>query len=515
LTSSRKRWGVLAAATLALGMMTTDVSAVRIALPSIQNELDISDVAQQWVVNAYVLTMGVFAIAGGRAGDRLGRRAVFMAGVAIFVGGSVLCGLSNGSGMLIAARAFQGVGAAIMTSTNMAMVTDAFAGHSLGKAMGVLGGVGTIGVSLGSLFGGALIELAGWRSIFFINVPMAIAVIALVRWSVPERRVDHAPGIDVSGLVGLFAGITALTLGVMQAPVWGLTSAVTLSVLAGAIIIIGAWLRVEARSPDPLVDPRLLRGPVLGANFVAFCVPFMLTGLNVLLAIYLQNVLGYSPLQAGSLMLPMVITGTLGSLSVGWMLEKLGEQVMVTGGMLVAGLGAFLVGVGAGANEYSAMLPGLLLFSYGGAVSVPSMSTALMASADEAQRGMVSGVYNTARIIGGTLGLAVLGAVLATLESSKLDAEESSGLLSKIEGTHVHNLLSGGQANGAVEGLSQQQISEIEAGVRTIFDASFATTLKLSALIAVVGAVVAFRTVPGLRRRAEQTEIHRPVDPLP
>jgi EmrB/QacA subfamily drug resistance transporter len=514
--SKRKRWGVLASATLALGMMTIDVSAVRLALPSIQNELEISDVAQQWIVNAYVLTMGIFAIAGGRAGDRYGRRLVFTIGVVVFVSGSILCGLSDSSTMLIAARAGQGVGAAIMTSTNMAMVTDAFAGASLGKAMGVLGGVGTIGVSIGSLVGGLVIQLAGWEWIFFLNVPVAVVVVALVQWSVPKGRADSASGIDWTGLAGLFAGMTGLTLAVMQAPVWGLASVATLGLLGASILVIWAWLRAETRARDPLVDPELLRGATLGANFVAFCVPFVLTGLNVLLAIYLQNVLDYSPFQAGLLMLPLAITGMVGSLMVGWLLGRLGARKVVTAGMLVAALGVFLIGTAVEAsNHYVAMVPGLLLFAFGGAVAVPSMSTALMASAEVLRRGMVSGVYNTARIIGGTLGLAVLGAMLAGFESSRLEADEAGGLLDRVDATHVHNLLAGGEAAGALAGLSAQQATAVQEGVRSVFDHAFADTLQLSAIVAIAGAAVAFRIIPRLRPPAAEDPVSGHVDPIP
>ena len=198
-TSETRRWWVLAAATLALGMMTIDVSIVRVALPTIQQELDASDVSQQWIVNAYLLTMGTFAIVGGRAGDLLGRRRVFLAGVVIFISGSMLSGLAPSTGVLIAARALQGFGAAIMTPGNVAMVTDAFAGRSLGKPMGVLTGIGSIGVSIGALVGGLLITLGGWRLIFFINVPFSVLVFAIVVRYVPERRLEHPPGLDLPG----------------------------------------------------------------------------------------------------------------------------------------------------------------------------------------------------------------------------------------------------------------------------------------------------------------------------
>lgn len=486
-------------------MMTIDVSIARVALPTIQRELDASDVSQQWIINAYALTMGVFAVVGGRLGDRLGRRRVFLAGVGIFIGCSMLCGLAPSTGILIAARAGQGVGAAIMTPGNIAMVTDAWAGHSLGKAMGVLVGVGSIGVSMGSLLGGFLVEFAGWRWIFFINVPVAVLVVVLVVRFVGERRLDSALGFDIPGLAALSVGMTALTLAVMEAPAWGFGSVATIGLLASGIATLFAFLRIERRRTDPLVDPAVLRGPMLGANFVAFCVPFALSGLSVLLAIYLQNVLDYSPLETGVLMLPVTIPGLVGSLMAGSLMARLGARTVVPGGMLLAALGIFLAGLGAGQDdEYLALVPGLVLFAYGASVALPAMTATLMASAGELRRGMVSGVYNTSRLIGGALGLAVMGAMLAALEQGRLDNELSTGQLDNVAETHIHNLLAHGDTGAdQLAGLSAQGAAMVEGGVKSVFDFAFATTLEAASLIAIAGALVAIRVIPRLRPATE------------
>ena len=261
-----------------------------------------------------------------------------------------------------------------------------------------------------------------------------------------------------------------------------------------------AWLRIERREPDPLVDPAIIRGPMLGANFVAFCVPFVLTGLTVLLAIYLQTVLGYSALATGALMLPMTIPLCVGSLLSGWLLGLVGARTVVTAGMFGAAIGVFLVGVGATTGtDYLPLLPGMVVFGFGAAVALPSMTAAIMASATALNRGMVSGVYNTSRLIGGTIGLAIMGSVLATLETSKLRSEEASGNLSAVEETHVHNLLAGGRTGEeALKGL-RPEAAELEQDAREVFDAAFATTLKLSALIALAGAAVAYSIIPKLR----------------
>ncbi len=295
--------------------------------------------------------------------------------------------------------------------------------------------------------------------------------------------------------------MTALTVGLMEAPSLGWGSVATIGLLAGGGVVLYAWLRIEAREPDPLVDPAILRGPMLGANFVAFCVPFVLTGLSVLLAIYLQTVLGYSALATGALLLPMTIPMFAGSLLAGWMLGWIAARSLVTAGMFAAGIGVFLVGVGATTgSQYLPLLPGMVIFGFGGAVALPSMTAAIMASATALNRGMVSGVYNTARLVGGTIGLAVMGSTLATLEASKLHSEEASGNLSAVDETHLHNLLAGGRTGEeALQGLSSQEAAQLQDDARDVFDAAFASTLKLSALVAVAGAAVAYRIIPRLR----------------
>jgi EmrB/QacA subfamily drug resistance transporter len=496
-----RQWGVLAAATLALGMMTIDVSIVRVALPTIQDDLELSDAAQQWIVNAYLLTMGTLAIAGGRAGDRFGRRSVFLIGVGVFVSCSILAGLSESGGTMIAARAGQGVGAAIMTPGNIAMVTDAFSGRQLAKAMGVLVGIGSIGVSVGALVGGALIELASWRWVFFINVPVSAMVIALVAANVPETRADRAPGLDLPGLTTLVVGMTALTYGLVQAPVWGFGSAPALAVGLIAVGSLSAWLWLESRAADPLVDPQVLRGPMLGGNFVAFCVPFVLSGLSVFLAIYLQNVLGYTALEAGIRMLPLTVPGLIGSLLSGRLTAWLGARTVITGGMALATAGVFLVGVGADirAYEYGAVVPGLVIFAAASGAALPPMTATIMASATLPERGMVSGVYNTSRLIGSTLGLAAMGSLLGSLEAARIADEQSHGRLTTAEAGHVRHLLGGGESLQEFKALGRRDERETERGMRDVFDSSFATTAKLASIVSAIGAAIAFFVVPRLR----------------
>jgi EmrB/QacA subfamily drug resistance transporter len=490
--------GVLAAATLALAMMTIDVSIIRVALPEIQNELELSDATQQWIVNAYLLTMGTLAIAGGRAGDRFGRRWVFLVGVVTFISCSVLGGVSDSGSMLVAARGGQGVGAAIMTPGTTAMVTDAFSGPSLGRAMGILVGIGSVGISIGSLVGGFLVDFAGWRAVFFINVPVSLVVIALVVRHVSEARAERAPSLDPAGLLTLLIGMTALTLALVQLPVW--STEATVALLGVAAVMLVAWLVVESRAREPLVDPRVLRGAMLGGYCVAGCVPFVLSGMAVFMAIYLQVVLDYSALETGVLILPLTIPTLAGSLLSGRLANRIGPRAVVSGGMLIAAIGTYATGLGAGTSiDYLPLLPGLVLFAFGSGVALPSMTATIMTSAGAEERGMVSGVYNTSRLLGATVGLAAMGAVLATLEHDHLAAEQARGELRKVERAHIHRLLAGGESAETLEALGPKAVAKTEAGVKQVFDAAFSTTLKLASLIAALGAVVAFFAVPRLR----------------
>lgn len=447
MSESKRPWLVLIAMTTALGMLTIDTTVVRVALPTIQHELHTSDVVQQWVVNAYLLTLAVFVIAGGRAGDLFGRRRVFLAGLIGFTVFSALAGSANGSALLLIARAGQGIGAAIMLPGTLSIVTDAWAGPRLGRAIAVMSTVAAAGVSIGPLLGGILTEYAGWRWIFFVNIPVAVVTVVLTLLAVPEARKEHAPPIDVRGLALLGGGLTALMLGLMQAPDWGWTSPAVLGLLVAAAVVLALFVAAEARTRWPLVDLRLLRGSSLCANSVGAIAQYAITGLTVLAAIYLQEVLGFSPFEAGLRLLPLTVPALFASPVSGWLLERVSGRVLATVGMALMAVGMFTAGIGADISDrYAALVPGFLVFAVGFSVAYTVMTTLVMAGAPAAERGGASGVYNTARNVGAALGVAVMGAILAAESGTGTPSEVDSAFALTLEVSSV--LLAAGAVAG-------------------------------------------------------------------
>lgn len=486
LRESDKR-SVLVAMVLALGMLTIDATIVRVALPAIQRELDLSDVAQQWVINAYLLTLGVFVVAGGRLGDLLGRRRIFLLGLALFTLCSVLSGLAPSGALLIAARAGQGIGAAIMMPGCTAIVTDAYAGPHLGRAMGIMAGTAAAGLSIGPLLGGVILEVVDWRWIFFVNVPIAVVATVLTLRAVPDTRRPDAPPIDYPGLAVLGAALTGLTLGVMQAQTWGWGSPATLGLIAAGIAGFGLFVAVETHVAVPLIDVRLLRSRAMAAgNFIGFSAQFVVTGLVVLLAIYLQNVLDYSPLATGALLLPLTLPVLVMAPIAGRLADRVAPRTLVGAGMTVLALGTFAVGAAVRADSYLPILPGLIAVGGGFAVVLTSMTTTIMAAARGADRGMVSGVYTTARDIGASLGVAVMGSLLSTLETARLADDR----LDRVDDERVHALLAG--ADTALRDVPATQAAAAQRLANDAFDAGFATTIQITAAVTALGAIAAW-----------------------
>ena len=419
------RWKALALLGVAYLMVVLDVSIVNVALPSIQKELDFSPENLQWVISAYSLTFGGFLLLGGRVGDILGRRWLFMVGLGAFALFSLACGLATSSGMLIAFRALQGLGGAILSPSVFSIVSVTFReGSERNQALGILGAIAGSGAAIGVLAGGVLTEYAGWEWIFFVNVPIGIGALFLVPLFVRESRAqDMVRHFDTAGAVTVTASLMLLVYGLTQSTTNGWGSFQTIGSLIGSAILMAAFLWIENRSRSPLVPLSFFRRRTpTGANIIGFGLGTMVFGMFFLLSLYMQQVLGFSALKTGVGYLAVALTAVVASGAAQALVTKLGvKPVLVTGlSLLGAGL-IYFTQVSVGGSYVGDLLPGFLLIGVGLGFSFVPVSIAALAGVTGRDAGLASGLINTSQQIGGALGLAILTTIATTHADNLLE----------------------------------------------------------------------------------------------
>jgi EmrB/QacA subfamily drug resistance transporter len=419
-----RRWKALALLGIAYLMVVLDISIVNVALPSIQTDLGFSTEDLQWVVSGYALTFGGFLLLGGRAGDLLGRRVVFMIGLGLFLVTSLLAGLSSSSEMLIVARLLQGAAGAILSPSVFSITTVTFQeGAERNKALGILGGIAGAGAAIGVLLGGVLTEYVGWEWIFFVNIPIAAAALALVPRYVRESKAEGLMRhFDSLGAVTVTASLMLLVYGLTQANRVGWGSAQTIGVFIGSAVLMAFFLANERRSRSPLVPLDIFRRRTLtGANVVGFGLGTMIFGMFFLLSLYMQQVLGYSPLRTGVGYLAVALTVVVAAAISQAFVTRLGVKPVLVTGMLLIGIGLlFFTQVSAGGSYLGDLLPGFLLIGVGMGFSFVPISIAALAGVEGPEAGLASGLINTSQQIGGALGLALLTTVATTHTSNLL-----------------------------------------------------------------------------------------------
>jgi len=406
----------------ALFMIMLDATIVNVALPSIQRALRTTPETLQWTIDAYVLTYAALILLGGKLGDRFGRKRMFLAGLAVFTLASAACALATTDAELVAFRAVQGSGAALLSPLSLSILAATFPRKQLPTAIGIWAGISGIGLSAGPVVGGLLVERVSWSAIFWVNVPVGLIAAAICVWAVAESRDERSRHVDVvgTGLVtaGLFALVFAL-IGTGSHP-WG--SARTLGLLGLAGLLVVLFIAWERRSPDPMIPLRLFRRSAFStSSVVALLVGFAFIGVLYLIVLYLQNVEGYSPLQAGVRTLPLTLTQALTAANAGRLNRRLGTRTQTSGGMLALSgglLGLAQVHVG---SAYSVIWPFEGLLGLGMGLVLPAVSAAGMAAADRNESGIASGVINASRQVGGALGIAVMGSIAATLARNGWD----------------------------------------------------------------------------------------------
>jgi EmrB/QacA subfamily drug resistance transporter len=435
---STNRWVVLVLVCFAQFMVVLDATVVNVALPSIQKDLGLSEANLQWIINAYTLVFGGFLLLGGRAGDLLGRKRLFLFGLVVFTVASLLDGLSQTSGMLIGSRALQGLGAAFISPAALAIITTTFEeGAERAKALGVWAAIAIGGSAIGLILGGALTQLLSWPWIFFVNVPVGIAVFLLSVRDVPESRDETAHrSFDVAGAVSVTGGLMTLVYAIVEAQQDGWTSARTLGLFALAAVLLVAFVVIELRSKAPLVRLSIFRVRSLtAANITMFLVASGLFAMFFFNTLYIQRVLGYGPLAAGLAFLPftggiMVSAGLASKFA-----PRVGVRPVAIVGMVVTVVGmALLARISADGSYAVDVMPALVVTSLGlGFVFVPLTLIATTGLDDEDQ-GLASGLFNTSQQIGGALGLAILASLAASKTTSATGVSQAEAL---VEGFHV------------------------------------------------------------------------------
>jgi EmrB/QacA subfamily drug resistance transporter len=406
-------------------MVILDVSIVNVALPSIRSGLHFGTTGLQWVVNAYTITFGGFLLLGGRAADLLGRRRVFLAGTAVFALSSLLCALAGSRGMLIGARALQGLGGAVLSPASLSIITTSFAeGSERNRALGVWGATAGLGGSSGVLLGGILTQAFSWPAIFLINVPIGAAVIIGSRTVVPEsRREDMRRRFDLAGAVLITLGLVAAVYGIVRSESLGWSSAGVLGSLAVAVALLAAFTFVEGRvAAAPLLPLAVLKMRRLrAANLVIALLYAGVFSMWFFLSLFLQQVLGYSPLRAGLAFLPITLGVAIASTFAPRVVARVGACRVIAVGMLSAAVGlGLLARISPGGSYLSAVLPGGVIAGCGlGITLVPLTITAVQGVA-AAQSGLASGLINTSRLVGGALGLAALSTIADSRTASRL-----------------------------------------------------------------------------------------------
>jgi EmrB/QacA subfamily drug resistance transporter len=495
MTEHNRRWWTLGAMCFALFMIMLDNTVVNVALPSIQRGLHATTSSLEWTVNAYTLTFAVTLVTAGRLGDIFGRRRMFLFGVALFGTSSFLIGLAQSDVWLVAFRALQGVGSGFMMPATLSIITNTFDPHERGRAIGTWAGVSAMALAIGPVVGGFLVQDVSWQSIFFLNVPVAMAAIVVTLMAAHESRDPTARReVDVPGVLTLSIALAALVLGLVQSGQWGWGSARVIALLVLALIMLILFFVIERTRQVPMVDFAFFRSrSFFGANVVAFIVSFAMLAMFFYLALYMQDILGYSPLQAGVRFLPstgliMIVAPIAGRLA-----DRIGPRPLMTVGLTLVSLSLFLMTAITVHSDYEKLLVSFLLMGAGMGLVMSPMSTAAMNSVEPNKAGVASGILSMTRMVGGTFGVAVMGAIIATLGRSHLHT-----LLPRASASVRAHMISGLGSGAVPHGVPQYVI---QAG-RETYVYALSNTLYVAAAVALLGALAAWSLIG--TRTAEQ-----------
>jgi len=508
-----RKWWTLLAVSVATFMLLLDITVVNTALPAIQEDLNATFTDLQWVVDAYTLSLAALVLTAGSLADRLGRRRVFAIGLGIFTLASLAAGLAPDPTFLNVARAVQGIGGAIMFAVSLALVAQEFApGRERGTAMGIYGATIGVSVAIGPLVGGALVDSLGWESVFFLNVPVGIAAIAVTYAKLRESRDPNATRIDWAGLGTFSTALFLLVLALIRGNDEGWGSTMIVSLLAGAGALLVAFLVIETRVKEPMLPLRFFRKPAFtGVQLAALGVSASMFALFLYITFYLQNYLGHSPLEAGLIYLPFTVVNFFVAAAGGALLARLPARAIMSVGLLLTGAALLLMGGLDPTDEWTALLGGFILGGVGTGLLNPVIADVAVSVVPKEQSGMAAGINDTFRQVGIAVGIAAWGAIFLGRGAEKIEelaagtpaatGERPRQLIEAVSSGNIDNALASLPA-GARERVASAAGEGFLSGLNEIF--------LLGGIFAVAAAIAALWLVRERDIEREPAELPTP-----
>ena len=492
----RRRWWTLSVLCLTLVLVSVDNTILNVAIPTLARDLRASGSQLQWIVDSYVLVFAGLLLTAGSLGDKLGRRGALIVGMGIFGIGSVAASMAGTPGQLIAFRAVMGIGGAFIMPATLSILTNVFTdAKERAKAIAIWAGCSGLGVALGPVTGGWLLQHFSWGSVFLVNIPVLLLAIVGALIVVPTSKDPHSPKLDVGGALLSMAGLAALLWALIEAPERGWTSSTTVAAFGAAVVVLGIFGWWESRQAEPMLDLSLFKNPRFSAASGAVTMIFFaLFGSLFIVTQYMQSVMGYSALQAGVRYLPLAGMLMLTSPISAKLAERVGTKIVVTIGLVGVSLGLLLMLRLETDSGYGPLLTGMLVLAFGMGMTMAPATESIMGSLPPEKAGVGSAVNDTTREVGGALGVAVLGSVLSSIFGSRMDgAFGSVAVPHDVRDVAEHSI---GGALAVADRIGGEMGATVAKAARTAFVAGFHTTSVVAAGFAAVGAVVALVFLP-------------------
>jgi EmrB/QacA subfamily drug resistance transporter len=489
-----RKWWTLVTVCVGTFMLLLDITIVNVALPKIQAGLDSSFTDLQWVIDAYALTLAALLLTAGSLADLLGRRRIFAIGLVVFSTASLLCGIAQSPLMLNLSRGVQGIGGAMMFATSLALLGNAYRGRDRGVAFGVWGAVTGAAVSIGPVVGGALTDALSWRWIFLVNVPIGVLALSLTMSKLEESRDPEGARLDIPGFITFTAALAALVFALIESSPKGWGSALVEGCLIASVVLITAFVVVERRNPKPMLDLSLFRRPAFdGASIVAFTLSASIFAMFLYLTLYLQDLLGLSPLGAGLRLLSLSGAILITSFVAGRLTTVVPVRLLMGAGLALVGVSLLLMRGVTASSEWTHLLPGFVVGGVGVGLINPPLASTAIAVVPPRQAGMGSGINSTFRQVGIATGIAALGSIF----TSAVRAHVNSGLAAVHQrgANTIATAIANGQTRQAIARVAPRARAAVGHVARASFVAGLNEIFLVGAVVALVGSVAALALI--------------------